>query len=254
MPTMETDSSGVMSSELCFRCRLLELFRRLGSSSDGQSTDLSRLVDLDLCLERFRNSCRRSMHGEATSSIGVAGFGVFDALPRRTCISFQTFVRCPKEGMSSSRRSSNFKVVKIAPEMSFSSNFSTIEGSKPASYIHRATCRGVHNVTSLKFKLSTASVSELRCRWRAGISGTRGASKAAICILEGLGVIGDIASVYWSSWKLIEESTELRNRWGPVGPSTAALAARPKSKPLNSLEFGLGVCTSSKEDIVVPLC
>jgi hypothetical protein len=182
--------------------------------------------------------------------------GVFDALPRRTCISFQTFVLCPKEGMSSSLRSSNFKVVKMAPEISFSSNFSTIDGSKPASCIHLATCRGVHKVTSLKFKLSTASVSELRCRWRAGISGTRGASKAAICVLEGLGVIGDISRAYCaycSSCRVIE-STELRNRWGPLGPSTAVLAARPKSKLLNSLELGLGVCTSSKEDIVVPLC
>jgi hypothetical protein len=158
--------------------------------------------------------------------------------------------------MSSSLRSSNFKVVKIAPEISFSSNFSTIDGSKPASYIHLATCRGVHIVTSLKFKLSTASVNELRGRWRAGISGTRGAiSNATVCGIDGLGVTGDMARLYSSSsWKSIDESTELRNKCGPLGPSTAALAARPKSKPLNSLEFGLGVCTSSNEDIVVPLC
>ncbi len=169
---------------------------------------------------------------------------MFDALPRRRCISFQTFVRCPKEGMSSSLRSSNFKVVKMAPEISFSSNFSTIDGSKPASYIHLATCLGVHRVTSFKFRLSTASVSELRGRWRAGISGTRGASKAFLCALDGLGVIGDISRAYCSSCRAIE-STELRNRCGPLGPSTEILAARPKSKPLNSCESGLGVCISS---------
>jgi hypothetical protein len=137
IPTIETDSIGVtISSGLRFRWCLRPLLCLLGSS----------------------------VQGEATSSIGVEGFGVPGALPLNTCISFQTFVRVPKEGISSSLRSSNFSVIKIAPDISFSSNFSTIEGSKPASYIHLATCLGVHKDTSLKFKLSTASVNELRGR------------------------------------------------------------------------------------------
>ena len=76
MPTIETDSSGVITS-LCFRCRLRELLRRLGSSSDLQSWDLSRL---DVCLDGLWSS----VHGDIASSIGVAGFGVLGALPRRT--------------------------------------------------------------------------------------------------------------------------------------------------------------------------
>jgi hypothetical protein len=185
--------------------------------------------------------------------MGVGGFGVPGALPRSTCISFQTFVRCPKDGISSSLRSSNFKVINIAPEMSFSLNFSTIEGSNPASCIHLATCLGVHSDTSLKSKLSTASVSVLRCRWRTGISGTLGASGGALCMLDGLGVIGDIARTYSSS-PSIDESIELLNRCGPLGPSTDFLwVAKSKLKPWNSLEFGLGVCISSKEESVVSL-
>jgi hypothetical protein len=96
--------------------------------------------------------------------------------------------------MSSSLKSSNFRVIKIAPEISLSSNLSTIDGSNPASYIHLATCRGVHEATSFRFSSSTASVSELRGRWRSGISGTRGAFKAmcVLCTLDGLGVMGDM--------------------------------------------------------------
>jgi hypothetical protein len=248
IPTMETDSRGVMTS--CFLCRLLELLRTLDSPPDSQSWDWSLLS----CLDGRRNcGCRTSVQGVIASSMGVGGFGEPGALPRRTCISFQTFVRCPKEGISSSLRSSNFKVISIAPEMSFSLNFSTIEGSNPASCIHLATCLGVHSDTSLKSKLSTASVSVLRCRWRIGISGTLGASSAALCTLDGLGVIGDIARTYSSSAS-IDESTELLNKCGPLGPSTAFLTvAKSKLKPWNSWESGLGVCTSSKEDNVVSL-
>jgi hypothetical protein len=78
---------------------------------------------------------------------------------------------------------------------------------------------------------------------------------AALCILLGLGVIGDIASsVYSSSSISIEESTELRKRCGPLGPSTAGFIDISKLKPSNSFWVGLGVCTSSKEDNVRSLC
>lgn len=63
--------------------------------------------------------------------------------------------------MSSSRRSSNLRVVRISPEISFSSNFSTIAGSNPAWYIHLATWRGVHMATSILFSFVTAAVSVL---------------------------------------------------------------------------------------------
>ena len=152
MPTMDTDSRGVITS-FCLRCRLL-LLCRLGSSSDPQSSLL------DAALDGLWNS----VQGEATSSIGVGGLGVPGALPRRVWISFHTLVRCPKDGISSSLKSSNFRVIRIAPEMSLSSNLSTIDGSNPASYIHLATCCGVHEATSFKFSSSTASVNELRGR------------------------------------------------------------------------------------------
>lgn len=250
IPTMETDSSGVIASS-CFLCRLRELFRRLGSSSEPHSKCTFPCLDLDRCLE----GCRDSVHGDEASSNGVGGFGVLGALPLRTCISFQTFVRCPKEGMSSSLRSSNFSVIRIAPEISFSSNFSTMDGSNPASYIHLATCLGVHRDTSFKFKSSTACVNELRWRCCVGISGTLGTSCAALCLLDGLGVIGvigDIAKTYCSS-ELSEESTELRNRCGPLGPSTGFFTVKSKLNPGNSCELGLGVCISSKDDNVVSL-
>jgi len=163
--------------------------------------------------------------------MGVGGFGVLGRLPRKTCISFQTFVRCPKEGISSSLRSSNFNVIKIAPEMSFSSNFSTIDGSNPAFSIHLATCWGVHNDTSSKFKFSTASVNMLRGRCRLGISGTWGVFNVALCVLEGLGVIGDMAREYSSSCAAVDESTEIRNRCGPIGPSTGFFAVTSKLNP-----------------------
>lgn len=163
IPTMETDSRGeMMSAGPRARCRRRELLRRFGSSSEPHSPFRSRL---DVCLEgRWKPFCWNSTQGDIASSIGVGGFGVPGALPLSTWISFQTFVRCPKEGMSSSRRSSNLSVIRIAPEISFSSNFSTIDGSKPASYIHLATWRGVQSATSFKFMFSTASVRELK--WR----------------------------------------------------------------------------------------
>lgn len=118
--------------------------------------------------------------------------------------------------MSSSLRSSNFKVMRIAPEISFSSNFSTMDGSKPALYIHLATCFGVHKAISFEFRFSTAFVNVLmrRC-WLAGTSGILVvfiASAAALCALLGLGVIGDIARAYSSSLNSVWESTEARNR------------------------------------------
>lgn len=49
MPTMETDSRGeMMSAGPRARCRLRELLRRFGSSSEPHSPFLSRL---DVCLE-----------------------------------------------------------------------------------------------------------------------------------------------------------------------------------------------------------
>ena len=76
IPTIETDSRGVITS-LCL-CRLL-LLCRLGSSSDPQSPRL------EFDLETLGNSGRwSSVQGDATSSIGVGGFGVPGALPRKT--------------------------------------------------------------------------------------------------------------------------------------------------------------------------
>lgn len=51
----------------------------------------------------------------------------------------------------------------------------------------------------------------------------------------------------------MDESTEALKRCGPLGPSTACFAEISKWKPLNSLEFGLGVCISSNEDSVLSL-
>ena len=51
----------------------------------------------------------------------------------------------------------------------------------------------------------------------------------------------------------MDESIEARKRCGPVGPSTFLFAANSKLNPWNSLELGLGVCTSSKDDMVVSL-
>lgn len=92
------------------------------------------------------------------SSIGVGGLGVLGALPRMTCISFQTLVLSPNEGMSSSRRSSNLRVMRIAPEISFNWNFSAIDCSNPAFHIHLETWNGVQISTSSKFSSSATSV------------------------------------------------------------------------------------------------
>ena len=81
IPTMETDSRGVITSS-GFLCRLLEFFRRRGSSSEPHSK-CTFCLELDRCLDDCRGR-RTSVHGDETSSIGVGGFGVLGALPLRT--------------------------------------------------------------------------------------------------------------------------------------------------------------------------
>jgi hypothetical protein len=97
MPTMDTDSRGVITSHFG---RLRDSLR-LGRSSVVQSSFKLSLPILEPCLDGndgLENSVvLNSIHGEATSSIGVGGFGVLGALPLSTWISFHTFVRCPND-------------------------------------------------------------------------------------------------------------------------------------------------------------
>lgn len=183
MPTIETDSRGeMMSSKPAF----LPFFRdplgfllRWPSSSDSHSMTV----------------------GEG---------GPFE-ISRRLCITFQSLCRCPNDEMSSSRRSSNFKVTRISPDISFSWNFSTMPGSKPSRYIHLATWRGVHDATSRLSNRVTTSVKVLIGRWGEGLSSGTGGTLNAVSGLEtvNLGVIGDIVRRSSSS---SECSLEGRNR------------------------------------------
>lgn len=157
--------------------------------------------------------------------------------------------------MPNSRRSSNLSVVRIAPEISFSSNFSTIHHSKPASCIHLATWRGVHRAMSFRFRSAMFSVSRDNL-WRLiGLSGETGVGGLAGCnsvSADGCGVIGDISKTYWFGISRDEE-TELRNKCGPRGPSTGFFGPKSKLKDWNSFVADVGVNTSSYEDNVVSL-
>lgn len=242
IPTMETDSKGNTVSCLW---ALLEPLRL----RDWFRSWLSCLPLADLSLLE-----RNSVAGDV-SSMGVAGFGVLGALPRKMWISFQTFVRCPKDEMPNSRRSSNLRVVKIAPEISFSSNFSTIDHSKPASCIHLATCRGVHWVMSFRSESAIFSVNR-DSFWRlVGLLGDTGVGGLIVCTgkgTDGCEVIGDISRTYWCGISRDEE-TELRNKCGPRGPSTGFFGPKSKLKDWNSFVAEAGVNTSSYDDNVVSL-
>ena len=64
------------------------------------------------------------------------------------------------------------------------------------------------------------------------------------------GVTGERESACWSSIDCADDM-ELRNRWGPLGPSTCCFGSRSKTKA--RCRSDLGVCASSYVDRVVKL-
>jgi hypothetical protein len=130
---METDSSGeMMSSWLGRRLLLLHRLRR-PSSSPFSSLFRSLLTSL-----------------LSSSSMGVSGRGDSSLTSRSLQMCSHTVVLTPKDWILSSRKSSDFSVINIAPLMSFSTNFSAIMGSTPALSIHWATFSGDHETRSLE--------------------------------------------------------------------------------------------------------
>lgn len=228
MPTIEIDSPGrIVSVWICFRRRLLWLLFTSPPFS---------------CLSCLFCSLLTSRLG--SSSIGVSGSGEEARMFLILCTSSQIFVLTPKEAIPSSFRSSNFKVIRIAPFMSFSTNFSANCSSTPALSIHCATFSGDHLCRSV---VSNSSLVNWKGPSRYGLALGVGKSMSMSKVIGSwnsasrfgtLGVIGDNESAFWKS----RDSTvliELRKRCGPLGPRTGLMGSGPISKRASDLCSGV---------------